>query len=174
MLHGKEAVVPLDNKFTRSQSSEQYTVNGKPVGKKEYDSFMKSHPELQNIQDKVKSLLTTVQGNKADPAKLLQSASSLMDTNLTGIKDEIIDKNSRIQQSLIQMVNTETNKAIKAVTEANAPMQNMSTEISNSMRKVMSAHTDTMNHLAYKLGEMVDALNTSNDVTKKILKKASA
>ena len=72
------------------------------------------------------------------------------------------------------MVNTETNKAIKAVTEANAPMQNMSNELSNSMRKVMSAHTDTMNQLAYRLSEMVDALNTSNDVTKKILKKASA
>jgi len=31
-----------------------------------------------------------------------------------------------------------------------------------------------MNELTYKLGQMVDALETSNDVTKKILKKASA
>ena len=37
ILHGKEAVIPLDNKFTRTQSSEQYTVNGKPVDKKAYD-----------------------------------------------------------------------------------------------------------------------------------------
>jgi hypothetical protein len=57
MLHGKEAVVPLDNRFTRTQSSEQYTVNGRQVGKREYDSFMKSHPELQNIQQKVQSML---------------------------------------------------------------------------------------------------------------------
>jgi uncharacterized protein (TIGR02594 family) len=94
--------------------------------------------------------------------------------SMTGVKNPVIDKNSRIQQSLIQMVSAETNKAIKAINETNAPMQNMSAEISNSMRKVMSAHTDTMNQLAYKLGEMIDAMNTSNDVTKKILKKASA
>ena len=115
MLHGTEMVVPLNNKFTRSMSS-----------------------------------------------------------NLTGVKDEVINKNSRIQQSLIQMVNSETNKAIKAINETNAPMQNMSTEISNSMRKVMEAHNSTMYELTYKLGEMIEAMNTSNDVTKKILKKASA
>jgi hypothetical protein len=114
-LHGTEMVVPLNNKFTRSMSS-----------------------------------------------------------NLTGVKDEVINKNSKIQQSLIQMVNSETNKAIKAINETNAPMQNMSTEISNSMRKVMEAHNSTMYELTYKLGEMIDAMNTSNDVTKKILKKASA
>lgn len=174
MLHGKEAVVPLDNKFTRTQSSEQYTVNGRQVGKKEYDSFMKSHPELQNIQDKVKAMLTTVQGNKADPARLMQAASSLMDTNLTGIKDEIVDKNKKIQSSLAQMVTSETTKAIKAVNEANGPMQTMANEMSRSMRKVMEAHTQSMNELAYKLTDMIDALTVSNDTTKKILKKASA
>ena len=174
MLHGKEAVVPLDNKFTRSQSSEQYTVNGKQVGKKEYDSFMKSHPELQNIQDKVKSMLSTVQGNKADPARLMQAASALMDTNLTGIKDEIVDKNKKIQSSLAQMVTSETTKAIKAVNEANGPMQTMANEMSRSMSKVMEAHTQSMNELAYKLTDMIDALTVSNDTTKKILKKASA
>ena len=174
MLHGKEAVIPLDNKFTRSQSSEQYTVNGKQVGKKEYDSFMKSHPELQNIQDKVKSMLSTVQGNKADPARLMQAASALMDTNLTGIKDEIVDKNKKIQNSLAQMVTSETTKAIKAVNEANGPMQTMANEMSRSMRKVMEAHTQSMNELAYKLTDMIDALTVSNDTTKKILKKASA
>jgi uncharacterized protein (TIGR02594 family) len=174
MLHGKEAVVPLDNNFTRTQSSEQYTVNGRQVGKKEYDSFMKSHPELQNIQDKVKALLTTVQGNKADPARLMQAASSLMDTNLTGIKDEIVDKNKKIQSSLAQMVTSETTKAIKAVNEANGPMQTMANEMSRSMSKVMEAHTQSMNELAYKLTDMIDALTVSNDTTKKILKKASA
>jgi hypothetical protein len=174
MLHGKEAVVPLDNNFTRTQSSEQYTVNGRQVGKKEYDSFMKSHPELQNIQDKVKALLTTVQGNKADPARLMQAASSLMDTNLTGIKDEIVDKNKKIQSSLAQMVTSETTKAIKAVNEANGPMQTMANEMSRSMSKVIEAHTKYMNELAYKLTDMIDALTVSNDTTKKILKKASA
>ena len=174
MLHGKEAVVPLDNNFTRSQSSAEYTVNGKKVGKKEYDSFMKSHPELQNIQDKVKSMLSAVQGGKADPARLMQAASSLMDTNLTGIKDEIIDKNKKIQDSITQMVATETNKAVKAVNEANLPMQTMANQMSTQMRKVMEAHTQSMNELAYKLTEMIDAMNTSNDTTKKILKKASA
>jgi hypothetical protein len=94
--------------------------------------------------------------------------------SMTGVNNPAIDKNSRIQQSVIQMVSAETNKAIKAINETNAPMQNMSAEISNSMRKVMSAHNDTMNQLAYKLSEMIDAMNTSNDVTKKILKKASA
>ena len=174
MLHGKEAVVPLDNKFTRSQSSEEYTVNGKKVGKREYDSFMKSHPELQNLQDKVKSMLTTIQSGKNDPAKLMHAASSLMDTNLAGIKDEVVDKNKKIQDSLIQMVNTETNKAIKAVNDANLPMQTMANQMSMQMRKVMEAHTQSMNELAYRLTDMVDALNTSNDTTKKILKKASA
>jgi methyl-accepting chemotaxis protein len=94
--------------------------------------------------------------------------------SMTGVNNPAIDKNSRIQQSVMQMVSAETNKAIKAINETNAPMQNMSAEISNSMRKVMSAHNDTMNQLAYKLSEMIDAMNTSNDVTKKILKKASA
>jgi hypothetical protein len=94
--------------------------------------------------------------------------------SMTGVNNPAIDKNSRIQQSVIQMVSAETNKAIKAINETNAPMQNISAEISNSMRKVMSAHNDTMNQLAYKLSEMIDAMNTSNDVTKKILKKASA
>jgi hypothetical protein len=175
-LHGTEMVVPLNNRFTRSmnKSSEQYTVNGRQVGKKEYDSFMKSHPELQNIQDKVKALLTTVQGNKADPARLMQAASALMDTNLTGIKDEIVDKNKKIQSSLAQMVTSETTKAIKAVNEANGPMQTMANEMSRSMRKVMEAHTQSMNELAYKLTDMIDALTVSNDTTKKILKKASA
>jgi hypothetical protein len=94
--------------------------------------------------------------------------------SMTGANNPAVDKNSRIQQSLIQIVNNETNKAIKAINETNAPMQNMSVEISNSMRKVMSAHTDTMNQLTYKFSEMIDAMNTSNDVTRKILKKASA
>ncbi len=94
--------------------------------------------------------------------------------SMTGVKNQVVDKNSRIQQSLMQMVGAETNKAIKAINETNAPMQNMSTEISNSMRKVMEAHNSTMYELTYKLGEMIDAMNTSNDVTKKILKKASA
>jgi methyl-accepting chemotaxis protein len=71
------------------------------------------------------------------------------------------------------MVNNETSKAIKAVNESNAPIQTISNEISNSMRKVMDAHNETMSELTYKLGEMIDAMNTSNDVTKKILKKAS-
>lgn len=174
MLHGKEAVIPLDNKFTRSQSSEQYTVNGKPATKREYDSFMKSHPELQNLQDKVKAMLGAVEGAKGDPTKMMNAVSSLMDTNLTGIKDEMVDKNKKIQDSLIQIVNTETNKAIKAVNESNLPMQTIANQMSSQMRKVMEAHTYSMNELAYKLGEMIDALNTSNDTTKKILKKASA
>ena len=173
MLHGKEAVVPLDNRFTRTQSSEQYTVNGRQVGKREYDSFMKSHPELQNIQQKVQSMMGSMSDKSMDPSRVIGSVSKLMDSNLTGIKDEIIDKNEKIQQSLIQMVNNETNKAIKAVNESNAPIQTISNEISNSMRKVMDAHNQTMSELTYRLGEMIDAMNTSNDVTKKILKKAS-
>jgi LysM repeat protein len=174
MLHGKEAVVPLDNKFTRTQSSESYTVNGKAVGKKEYDAFMKANPQLQQLQDKVQSMMSAVQSSKADPTRLMQAATSLMDTNLTGIKDEIIDKNKKIQDSITQMVATETNKAIKAVNEANLPMQTMANQMSGQMRKVMEAHTQSMNELAYKLSEMIDAMNTSNDTTKKILKKANA
>lgn len=174
MLHGKEAVIPLDNKFTRTQSSEQYTVNGKPATKKEYDSFMKSHPELQNLQDKVKGMLGAVENAKGDPTKMMNAVSSLMDTNLTGIKDEMVDKNKKIQDSLIQIVNSETNKAIKAVNESNLPMQTIANQMSTQMRKVMEAHTQSMNELAYKLSDMIDALNTSNDTTKKILKKASA
>lgn len=174
MLHGKEAVVPLDNKFTRSQSSESYTVNGKPVDKKTYDSFMKANPELQNIQQKVQSMLSAINNDKLDPSKMLGSMTKLMDSNLTGVKDEVIDKNKKIQDSLIQMVSRETNKALQAINETNQPMQNAATSITNSMRTVMKAHTDSMNELTYRLGQMVDALETSNDVTKKILKKASA
>ena len=173
MLHGKEAVIPLDNKFTRSQSSESYTVNGKPATKKEYESFMKSHPELQNIQNKVQSMLGSLSDKAMDPSRVIGSVSKLMDSNLTGIKDEIIDKNERIQESLLQVVNSETKKAIQAVTEANQPLQMISNEISTNMRQVMKAHNQTMSELTYKLGEMIDALNTSNDHTKKILKKAS-
>ena len=175
-LHGTEMVVPLDNKFTRSmnKSSEQYTVNGKPVDKKAYDSFMKANPELQNIQQKVQSMLGTISNDKLDPAKMISSMSRLMDNNLTGVKDEVIDKNKKIQDSLIQMVSKETNKALQAINETNQPMQNAATAITNSMQTVMKAHTSTMNELNYRLGQMVDALETSNDVTKKILKKASA
>jgi LysM repeat protein len=174
LLHGKEAVIPLDNKFTRSQSSEKYTVNGKPVDKKAYDSFMKANPELQNIQQKVQSMLGAISNDKLDPAKMISSMSRLMDSNLTGVKDEVIDKNKKIQDSLIQMVSRETNKALQAINETNQPMQNAATSISNSMQTMMKAHTASMNELTYKLGQMVDALETSNDVTKKILKKASA
>jgi predicted chitinase/LysM repeat protein len=175
-LHGTEMVVPLDNKFTRSmnKSSEQYTVNGKPVDKKAYDSFMKSNPELQNIQQKVQSMLGTISNDKLDPAKMISSMSRLMDNNLTGVKDEVIDKNKKIQDSLIQMVSRETNKALQAINETNQPMQNAATAITNSMQTVMKAHTSSMNELSYRLGQMVDAMETSNDVTKKILKKASA
>jgi|688.fasta_scaffold38737_2 predicted chitinase/LysM repeat protein len=175
-LHGTEMVVPLDNRFTRSmnKSSEQYTVNGKPVDKKAYDSFMKSNPELQNIQQKVQSMLGTISNDKLDPAKMISSMSRLMDNNLTGVKDEMIDKNKKIQDSLIQLVSKETNKALQAINETNQPMQNAATSITNSMQTVMKAHTSTMNELNYRLGQMVDALETSNDVTKKILKKASA
>jgi LysM repeat protein/predicted chitinase len=205
ILHGKEAVVPLDNKFTRTQApkqandmfskmaaiqdklsfdniskmpgatvSSEYTVNGKPVDKKAYDSFMKANPELQNIQQKVQSMLGTISNDKLDPAKMISSMSRLMDNNLTGVKDEMIDKNKKIQDSLIQLVSRETNKALQAINETNQPMQNAATSITNSMQTVMKAHTSTMNELNYRLGQMVDALETSNDVTKKILKKASA
>lgn len=92
----------------------------------------------------------------------------------TGVKEGGIGKISKINDAVMQIVNSETTKAIKAVSEANSPLQSISTEISNSMRKVMEAHNSTMNELTYKLGDMIDALNTSNDVTKKILKKASA
>ena len=204
-LHGTEAVVPLDNKFTRSQApkqandmfskmaaiqdklsfdkiskmpgatvSSEYTVNGKPVDKKAYDSFMKANPELQNIQQKVQSMLGTISNDKLDPAKMISSMSRLMDNNLTGVKDEMVDKNKKIQDSLIQLVSRETNKALQAINETNQPMQNAATSITNSMQTVMKAHTSTMNELNYRLGQMVDALETSNDVTKKILKKASA
>ena len=175
-LHGTEMVVPLDNKFTRSmnKSSEQYTVNGKPVDKKAYDSFMKANPELQNIQQKVQSMLGTISNDKLDPAKMISSMSRLMDNNLTGVKDEMVDKNKKIQDSLIQLVSRETNKALQAINETNQPMQNAATAITNSMQTVMKAHTSSMNELSYRLGQMVDAMETSNDVTKKILKKASA
>jgi hypothetical protein len=53
-------------------------------------------------------------------------------------------------------------------------MQNAAMAITNSMQTVMKAHTSSMNELSYRLGQMVDAMETSNDVTKKILKKASA
>ena len=135
---------------------------------------MKANPQLQQLQDKVQSMMSAVQSSKADPTRLMQAATSLMDTNLTGIKDEIIDKNKKIQDSITQMVATETNKAIKAVNEANLPMQTMANQMSGQMRKVMEAHTQSMNELAYKLSEMIDAMNTSNDTTKKILKKANA
>jgi hypothetical protein len=204
-LHGTEMVVPLDNRFTRSQApkqandmfskmaaiqdklsfdkiskmpgatvSSEYTVNGKPVDKKAYDSFMKANPELQNIQQKVQSMLGTISNDKLDPAKMISSMSRLMDNNLTGVKDEMIDKNKKIQDSLIQLVSRETNKALQAINETNQPMQNAATSITNSMQTVMKAHTSTMNELNYRLGQMVDAMETSNDVTKKILKKASA
>jgi hypothetical protein len=97
-----------------------------------------------------------------------------MDNNLTGVKDEMIDKNKKIQDSLIQLVSRETNKALQAINETNQPMQNAATAITNSMQTVMKAHTSSMNELSYRLGQMVDAMETSNDVTKKILKKASA
>ena len=205
ILHGKEAVVPLDNKFTRSQApkqandmsskmaaiqdklsfdkiskmpgatvSSEYTVNGKPVDKKAYDSFMRANPELQNIQQKVQSMLGTISNDKLDPAKMINSMSRLMDNNLTGVKDEVIDKNKKIQDSLIQLVSRETNKALQAINETNQPMQNAAAAITNSMQTVMKAHTSSMNELSYRLGQMVDAMETSNDVTKKILKKASA
>lgn len=92
----------------------------------------------------------------------------------TGVKEGGIGRISKINEAVMQIVNNETTKAIKAVSEANSPMQNISNEISNSMRKVMEAHNSTMTELTYKLGDMIDALHTSNDVTKKILKKASA
>ncbi len=94
--------------------------------------------------------------------------------NMSGERVGSVGKYNKITESLMQVVNSETTKAIAAVNEANGPMQSMTTEISNSMRKVMEAHNSTMYELTYKLGEMIDALNTSNDVTKKILKKASA
>jgi LysM repeat protein/uncharacterized protein YjlB len=174
MLHGKEAVVPLDNNYTRSKSSEQYTVNGKPVNKKAYDSFMKDNPELQNMQQKVQSMMSTIKNDKLDPSKMIGSLSRLMDSNLTGVKDQMIDKNSKIQNSLLQMVSRETNKAIEAINETNQPIQNAANSITNSMRTVMKAHTDSMNELTYRLGQMVDVLEAGNEVSKKILKKASA
>jgi LysM repeat protein len=175
-LHGTEMVIPLDNRFTRSmnKSSEQYTVNGKPVDKKAYDSFMQANPELQNIQQKVQSMLGAISNDKLDPAKIINSMSRLMDNNLTGVKDEVIDKNKKIQDSLIQLVSRETNRALQAINETNQPMQNAAMAITNSMQTVMKAHTSSMNELSYRLGQMVDAMETSNDVTKKILKKASA
>jgi hypothetical protein len=174
VLHGKEAVVPLDNNYTRSKSSEQYTVNGKPVNKKAYDSFMKDNPELQNMQQKVQSMMSTIKNDKLDPSKMIGSLSRLMDSNLTGVKDQMIDKNSKIQNSLLQMVSRETNKAIEAINETNQPIQNAANSITNSMRTVMKAHTDSMNELTYRLGQMVDVLEAGNEVSKKILKKASA
>lgn len=178
VLHGKEAVVPLDNKFTRSQarmqSSDQYTVNGKPIDQKAYDSFMRANPELQNIKQKVQSMLGAINNDRIDPTKMIGSMSQLMDSNLTGVKDEIIDKNKKIQDSLIQMVNRETTKALQAMNETNQPMQNAAMEISRSMKSVMNAHTESMNELTYKLGRMIDVLEAGNDVSKKILKKASA
>jgi uncharacterized protein (TIGR02594 family) len=178
MLHGKEAVVPLDNKFTRSQarmqSFDQYTVNGKPVDQKAYDSFMKANPELQNIKQKVQSMLGAINNDRIDPAKMIGSMSQLIDSNLTGVKDEIIDKNKKIQDSLIQMVSRETTKALQSMNETNQPMQNAAMEISRSMKSVMNAHTESMNELTYRLGRMIDVLEAGNDVSKKILKKASA
>jgi hypothetical protein len=162
------------SKMPGATVSSEYTVNGKPVDKKAYDSFMKANPELQNIQQKVQSMLGTISNDKLDPAKMISSMSRLMDNNLTGVKDEVIDKNKKIQDSLIQMVSRETNKALQAINETNQPMQNAATAITNSMQTVMKAHTSSMNELSYRLGQMVDAMETSNDVTKKILKKASA
>lgn len=107
--------------------------------------------------------------NKSRAAGLL---AQLMNT--TGERTATVGKYGKIQETLMQVVNSETTKAIKAINETNTPMQNMSTEISNSMRKVMEAHNQTMYELTSKMSEMIDALNTSNDVTKKILKKASA
>lgn len=121
MLHGKEAVVPLDTPSMRG--------------------------------NKIGDLMTSL--------------------TKTGVKEGGIGKINKINDAVSQIVNVETTKAIKAVSEANAPLQMISNEIGNSMRKVMTAHNQTMNELTYKLSEMIDALNTSNDVTKKILKKAS-
>jgi LysM repeat protein len=178
MLHGKEAVVPLDNKFTRSQarmqSSDRFTVNGKPIDQKAYDSFMKDNPELQDIKQKVQSMLGAVNNDRIDPTKMIGSMSQLIDSNLTGVKDEIIDKNKKIQDSLIQMVSRETTKALQSMNETNQPMQNAAMEITRSMKSVMNAHTESMNELTYKLGRMIDVLEAGNDVSKKILKKASA
>jgi uncharacterized protein (TIGR02594 family) len=94
--------------------------------------------------------------------------------NTTGERVGAIGKYSKIQDSLMSVVQSETTKAIRTISESNSPMQTMTTQISNSMRQVMEAHNKTMYELTYKLGDMIDALNTSNDVTKKILKKASA
>jgi uncharacterized protein (TIGR02594 family) len=94
--------------------------------------------------------------------------------NTTGERLGSVGRYGKIQESLMAVVQSETTKAIQSISESNSPMQNMSMEISNSMRKVMEAHNSTMYELTYKLGEMIDAMNTSNDVTKKILKKASA
>lgn len=93
--------------------------------------------------------------------------------NKTGERTASVGRYGRIQDTLMQVVNAETTKAIKAVSDSNAPMQNISVEITNSMRKVMSAHGETMSELTSKLDKMIDALDTSNDVTRKILKKAS-
>lgn len=93
--------------------------------------------------------------------------------NTAGERPASVGKYGRIQETLMQVVNSETTKAIKAINETNNPIQNMSTEISMSMRKVMEAHNKTMSDLTYSLNEMIDALRQSNDTTKKILKKAS-
>lgn len=117
-------------------------------------------------------MVVPLQNGRTNNSRAAGLLSQLMNT--TGERVGSVSKYGKIQESLMAVVQSETTKAIQSISESNTPMQNMSTEISNSMRKVMEAHNSTMYELTYKLGEMIDALNTSNDVTKKILKKASA
>lgn len=116
-------------------------------------------------------MVIPLNNNRTNSSRAAGLLSKVM--GMAGERTSSVGKYGNIQQQLMQVVNAETTKAIKEISENNAPMQNLSFEISNSMRKVMEAHNKTMSELSYNLTEMIDALKQSNDTTKKILKKAS-
>lgn len=157
-------------KFKLDDTNTSYTVNGQPATKKQYDAFMKQNPDLAKLQDLTEGMVRNQAYLITDVRNTLNKLTTSYDDSIAGIKDQVIKMN-KFNDRVARMIATETNKAIAQIEDSNKPMKVLADTMSVTVGQMMNSQKETMSMLTYKIDDMIDALKTSNEHTKKILKK---
>jgi hypothetical protein len=173
-----------------SSGTEKYTVNGRVVGKKEYDTFMSAHPELSNLarsgQGDLSALLggtgkftpemaakIRMQGVNIDAlTQLASSQSGLADMSSSAKMPGSEMKSPLNANSVLMQLAKTTEEEMKATAKtANA---SKAKPASTAPSEQDAMNLELYNMLTGKVAQMLDILENTNSTTDKRLKVARA
>jgi hypothetical protein len=171
---------------SESSGTEKYTINGRVVGKKEYDVFMSAHPELSKLSRSESSDLSALLGGTGKINPEMAAKIQMLGINVDGL-NQLASTQSGLAD--VKMPGSEikaplnTNSILMKLAKTTEEEMKATAKTANASKAKPAATTPSeqgaMNLELYsmitgKVSKMLDILENTNSTTDKRLKVARA